>query len=112
MCLAPGVHFKIDSNASTNSQVVLSVPTQDLVAWLLGPNYASTCPLVPSVKELESLKPQAVLDAEHADMSPVQHKITHCINRESGFVINSTVSKTGARVGTQALMAAYSWRRV
>lgn len=93
LCLAPGVPFTLDTSSSSNSQVVLSVPTKDLVAWLLGPSYAATCPLVPSVKELEALKPQAVLDAERTDMAPLQQKITHCINREASYVCKSKVRR-------------------
>lgn len=71
--------------------MVLSVPTTDLVSWLMGPQYAATCPLVPSVKELEALKPQAVLEAERVDMAPLQQEITQCINREGSFVLKSQV---------------------
>lgn len=84
--------FTLDTSSSSNTQVVLSVPTKDLVSWLLGPAYAATCPLVPSVKELEALKPQDVVDAERADMTPLQQKITHCINREGAYVVNHKVS--------------------
>lgn len=91
LCQAPGVPFTLDSSTSNNSQVVLSVPTKDLVAWLMGPNYAATCPLVPSVKELEALQPQAVLEAERADMAPLQQRITHCINREGQYVLKNKV---------------------
>lgn len=92
LCQAPGVPFTLDASTSNNSRVVLSVPTKDLVAWLLGPNYAATCPLVPSVKELEALQPQAVLEAERADMAPLQQRITHCINREGAYVVKNEVS--------------------
>jgi hypothetical protein len=85
------VPFTLDTSSSSNTQVVLSVPTKDLVGWLLGSAYAATCPLVPSVKELEALKPQAVVDAEHADMAPLQQKITHCINREGSYVVGHKV---------------------
>jgi len=85
------VPFKLDTNSSNNSQVVLSVPTKDLVAWLLGPDYAATCPLVPSVKELEALKPQAVLEAERDDMGPLQPQITQSINREGAYILSSKV---------------------
>jgi hypothetical protein len=91
LCLAPGVPFELDTSSSSNTQVVLSVPTKDLVNWLLGPAYAATCPLVPSVKELEALKPQAVVDAERIDMAPLQHLVTHCINREGSYVVNHKV---------------------
>lgn len=83
--------FTLDASTSNNSRVVLSVPTKDLVAWLLGPSYAATCPLVPSVKELEALQPQAVLEAERGDMAPLQQRITHCINREGAYVVKDKV---------------------
>lgn len=111
LCLAPGVPFTLDSSSSSNSQAVLSVPTKDLVAWLLGPSYAATCPLVPSVKELEALKPQAVLDAERSDMAPLQQKIAHCINREASYVCKSKsmpAAYMGARVSAWGQVQAAS----
>lgn len=90
----------MDASTSNNSRVVLSVPTKDLVAWLLGPNYAATCPLVPSVKELEALQPQAVLEAECADMAPLQQRITHGINREGAYVVKNKVG--GSRLAGRA----------
>jgi hypothetical protein len=91
LCLAPGAPFTLDTASSSNSQVVLSVPSKDLVDWLLGPSYAATCPLVLSVKELEGLKPQAVLDAERADMAPLQDKIMDLLSKEGSCAINSKV---------------------
>lgn len=104
LCAAPGVPFTLDSASSSNSQVVLSVSTKDLVAWLLGPSYTVTCPLVPSVKELEALKPQAVLEADRADMAHLQQKVTHCLNRESAYVCKNKVG-TAYMAATDCLLA-------
>jgi hypothetical protein len=89
------VPFSLDTSSSNNSQVVLFVPTKDLVAWLVGPAYAATCPLVPSVKELEALQPQVVLDAERVDMAPLQHRITACINQDGALVLQHKVGGGG-----------------
>lgn len=95
--------FSLDTSSSNKSQVVLFVPTKDLVAWLVGPAYAATCPLVPSVKELEALQPQVVLDAERADMAPRQHRITTCINQEGALVLQHKVGGARSQLGLHSL---------